>query len=126
MPFTVPGRARSYETPYDRQESKTRRELPVIGTGMLDVRRLETLLEVARTGSFAAAAESLSFTPSAVSPAFVALLIAAYALGRHASPREGLAGLALAAAGFSALNLVRGEGFEAAIAGSLQFSVLTK
>jgi signal transduction histidine kinase len=55
---------------------------------------------------------------------FVALLIAAYALGRHASPREGLAGLALAAGGFSALNLVRGEGFEAAIAGSLQFSVM--
>jgi len=59
VPFTVPGRARSYETPHDRQESKTRRELPVIGTGMLDVRRLETLLEVARTGSFAAAAKSL-------------------------------------------------------------------
>jgi len=39
----------------------------VIGTGMLDVRRLEMLLEVARTGSFAAAAESMSFTPSAVS-----------------------------------------------------------
>ncbi len=34
---------------------------------MLDVRRLEMLLEVARTGSFAAAAESMSFTPSAVS-----------------------------------------------------------
>lgn len=34
---------------------------------MLDVRRLEMLLEVARTGSFAAAAKSLSFTPSAVS-----------------------------------------------------------
>jgi len=33
---------------------------------MLDVRRLEMLLEVARTGSFAAAAESMSFTPSAV------------------------------------------------------------
>jgi len=73
VPFTVPGRARSYETPYDRQESKTRRELPVIGTGMLDVRRLETLLEVARTGSFAAAAESLSFTPSAVSQQMCAL-----------------------------------------------------
>ncbi len=55
---------------------------------------------------------------------FVALLIAAYALGRHASPRQGLVGLALAAGGFSALNLVRGEGFEAAIAGSLQFSVM--
>ncbi len=40
---------------------------------MLDVRRLETLLEVARTGSFAAAAESLSFTPSAVSQQMCAL-----------------------------------------------------
>jgi len=29
----------------------------MIGTGMLDVRRLETLMEVARAGSFAAAAE---------------------------------------------------------------------
>ncbi len=45
----------------------------MIGTGMLDVRRLETLLEVARTGSFAAAAESLSFTPSAVSQQMCAL-----------------------------------------------------
>lgn len=34
---------------------------------MLNVRRLEILLEVARTGSFAAAAESLCYTPSAVS-----------------------------------------------------------
>lgn len=34
---------------------------------MLDVRRLEMLLVVARTGSFAAAAEAMSFTPSAVS-----------------------------------------------------------
>ena len=40
---------------------------------MLDVRRLETLLEVARTGSFAAAAESLSLTPSAVSQQMCAL-----------------------------------------------------
>ena len=45
----------------------------MIGTGMLDVRRLEMLLEVARTGSFAAAAESLSFTPSAVSQQMCAL-----------------------------------------------------
>jgi len=37
------------------------------------VRRLETLLEVARTGSFAAAAESLSLTPSAVSQQMCAL-----------------------------------------------------
>jgi len=34
---------------------------------MLDVRRLEMLLVVARTGSFAAAAQAMSFTPSAVS-----------------------------------------------------------
>ncbi len=40
---------------------------------MLDVRRLEMLLEVARTGSFAAAAESMSFTPSAVSQQMCAL-----------------------------------------------------
>ena len=45
----------------------------MIGTGMLDVRRLEMLLEVARTGSFAAAAESMSFTPSAVSQQMCAL-----------------------------------------------------
>ena len=45
----------------------------MIGTGMLDVRRLEMLLEVARTGSFAAAAESMSFTPSAVSQQMGAL-----------------------------------------------------
>ena len=45
----------------------------MIGTGMLDSRRLETLLEVARTGSFAAAAESLSLTPSAVSQQMRAL-----------------------------------------------------
>ena len=45
----------------------------MIGTGMLDVRRLEMLLEVARTGSFAAAAQSMSFTPSAVSQQMCAL-----------------------------------------------------
>ncbi|MBA2421032.1 MAG: LysR family transcriptional regulator [Thermoleophilaceae bacterium] len=45
----------------------------MIGTGMLDVRRLVMLLEVARTGSFAAAAESMSFTPSAVSQQMCAL-----------------------------------------------------
>lgn len=39
----------------------------MIGNGMLDIRRLETLLAVARTGSFASAAESLLYTPSAVS-----------------------------------------------------------
>lgn len=40
---------------------------------MFDVRRLETLLEVARTGSFAGAAEALHFTPSAVSQQMSAL-----------------------------------------------------
>lgn len=45
----------------------------VMSTQMLDVRRLEMLLEVARTGSFAAAAESMSFTPSAVSQQMRAL-----------------------------------------------------
>lgn len=40
---------------------------------MLDVRRLEMLLEVGRRGSFAAAAEALSFTPSAVSQQMCAL-----------------------------------------------------
>ncbi len=45
----------------------------MIGNGKLDVRRLEMLLEVARTGSFAAAAESMSFTPSAVSQQMCAL-----------------------------------------------------
>lgn len=45
----------------------------MIGTGVLDVRRLEMLLEVARTGSFAAAAQAMSFTPSAVSQQMSAL-----------------------------------------------------
>jgi len=40
---------------------------------MLDVRRLEMLLAVARTGSFAAAAETMCFTPSAVSQQMCAL-----------------------------------------------------
>lgn len=40
---------------------------------MLEVRRLEMLLEVGRTGSFAAAADALSFTPSAVSQQMCAL-----------------------------------------------------
>lgn len=40
---------------------------------MFDVRRLETLLEVARAGSFAGAAEALHFTPSAVSQQMSAL-----------------------------------------------------
>ena len=45
----------------------------MIGSHSLDLRRLGMLLEVARTGSFAAAAESLSFTPSAVSQQMAAL-----------------------------------------------------
>jgi DNA-binding transcriptional LysR family regulator len=40
---------------------------------MLDVRRLRVLLEVARHGSFTAAARSLSYTPSAVSQQVAAL-----------------------------------------------------
>jgi len=45
----------------------------VSGGGRFDVRRLKTLLEVARTGSFAGAAEALHFTPSAVSQQMSAL-----------------------------------------------------
>src|SRR3954451_16343288 len=40
---------------------------------MLDVRRLNVLREVARRGSFSAAADALSFTPSAVSQQVAAL-----------------------------------------------------
>src|SRR3954452_9349052 len=40
---------------------------------MLDVRRMRVLREVAQRGSFSAAAEALSFTPSAVSPQIAAL-----------------------------------------------------
>src|SRR6266540_6187788 len=40
---------------------------------MLDVRRLRVLLEVARRGSFTAAARALSYTPSAVSQQIAAL-----------------------------------------------------
>src|SRR3954454_22947370 len=40
---------------------------------MLDVRRMRVLREVARHGSFSAAAEALSFTQSAVSPQIAAL-----------------------------------------------------
>jgi len=66
-------------------------------------------------------------TPDALDdPAFqfVALLVSAYALGAHAPRREGLLGLLVAAAGFSAMNLGRGEEIAAAIAGSIQFSVI--
>ena len=40
---------------------------------MLDVRRMRVLREVARQGSFSAAAEALSFTQSAVSQQIAAL-----------------------------------------------------
>jgi DNA-binding transcriptional LysR family regulator len=40
---------------------------------MFDTRRLPTFREVARRGSFAAAADALSFTPSAVSQQMAAL-----------------------------------------------------
>ena len=40
---------------------------------MLDVRRLNVLREVARRGSFSAAADALSFTQSAVSQQVAAL-----------------------------------------------------
>jgi signal transduction histidine kinase len=66
-------------------------------------------------------------TPDAIDdPAFqfVALLVSAYALGAHAPRREGLLGLLVAAAGFSAMNLARGEEIAAAVAGSIQFSVI--
>jgi signal transduction histidine kinase len=55
---------------------------------------------------------------------FVALLIVAYALGAHASLRQGLAGLLFAAAVYSTLNFGRGEDFGAALVGSLQFAVM--
>lgn len=45
----------------------------MIGSGMLDMRRLETLLAVASSGSFAGAADALCFTPSAVSQQMSAL-----------------------------------------------------
>ncbi|MDQ3723296.1 MAG: sensor histidine kinase [Actinomycetota bacterium] len=66
-------------------------------------------------------------TPQAIDdPAFqfMALLVSAYALGAHAPRREGLVGLLLAAVAFSAMNLTRGEEVEAAVAGSIQFSVM--
>jgi len=47
--------------------------MTMIGNGILEVRRLEMLLAVARTGSFTAAADSLSFTRSAVSQQMSAL-----------------------------------------------------
>ncbi len=55
---------------------------------------------------------------------FISLLIATYALGAHAPRWQGIAGLALAAAGFSAMNLARDEEFVAAVAGTIQFSVM--
>ena len=55
---------------------------------------------------------------------FIALLIATYALGAHAPRTHGIAGLVLAAAVFSVLNLARGEEAVAAVAGTIQFSVM--
>ena len=55
---------------------------------------------------------------------FVSLLIAAYALGAHGRGWQGPAGLVLAAGAFSAMNLGRGETIVAAIAGTVQFSVM--
>lgn len=69
----------------------------MIGTGMLDVRRLEMLMEVERTGSFAAAAESLSFTPSAVSQQMCALERATKVVLFSRGPR----GVKLTKAGFA-------------------------
>ncbi len=55
---------------------------------------------------------------------FISLLIGAYSLGAYANLRHGLAGVAATIAVFAALNLARGEGVDAAIAGAVQFSVL--
>ncbi len=55
---------------------------------------------------------------------FISLLIATYALGAHAPRWQGIAGLIMAAVGFSAMNLSRGEDITAAVAGTIQFSVL--
>lgn len=63
---------------------------------------------------------------AATDPAFqfISLLVAAYALGAHGRGWQGPAGLVVAAACFSGLNLARGEGADAALAGSVQFLVL--
>ena len=55
---------------------------------------------------------------------FISLLVATYALGAHAPRRQGLAGLVVASAGFSAMNLARGEEIAAAVAGTIQFTVM--
>ena len=55
---------------------------------------------------------------------FIALLVATYALGAHAPRRQGVAGLVLAVAVFSVLNLARGAEIVAAVAGTVQFSVM--
>jgi signal transduction histidine kinase len=55
---------------------------------------------------------------------FISLLIASYALGAHAPRWQGIAGLASTVAGFSAMNLARDEEVVAAVAGTIQFSVL--
>ncbi len=56
-----------------RSRSSFPRNRAALGTGVLDVKRLAILRAVARAGSFAAAAEALSYTPSAVSQQMCAL-----------------------------------------------------
>ena len=95
----------------------------LLTAGMLLVRRRSPLVAVIGVLALWLAVH----TPEALNdPAFqfVALLVSAYALGAHAPRREGLLGLLLVAAGFSAMNLARGEEIEAAVAGSIQFSVI--
>jgi signal transduction histidine kinase len=55
---------------------------------------------------------------------FVVIMMAVYALGRHARLGPGIAGLVLAVAVFGAMNAVRGGGAAPAIAGLVQFSVV--
>ena len=58
---------------------------------MLDVRRMRVLREVARRGSFSAAAEALSFTQSAVSQQIAALEREAGTHARRAQRRAACA-----------------------------------
>ncbi|MCA1701570.1 MAG: histidine kinase, partial [Actinobacteria bacterium] len=55
---------------------------------------------------------------------FISLLVATYALGAHAPRWQGIAGLVVAVAAFSPMNLARGEEIVAAVAGTIQFSVM--
>jgi len=52
---------------------------------------------------------------------FLAMLIASFALGAHATSRRGAVGFALIAASFTALNAIRGETVPSALAGCLLF-----